>query len=105
MYVCVYVCMCVCMYAGTYMREMHSDPEVCMLLAQINETLAENEEACARLQRKYEEHSYLWKTDLDTYFKVGMCICSCMDGWMCILNMYVCICVWIYRCMHVWLKG
>lgn len=25
--------------------------------------------ASLRLQRKYEEHSYLWRTDLDQYFK------------------------------------
>jgi len=54
---------------GTYMREMHSDPDICMALATINETLAENEEACERLQKKYEEHSYLWNTDLEQYFK------------------------------------
>jgi hypothetical protein len=32
-------------------------------------------QACTRLQQKYEEYSYLWKTDIDTYFKVTLSSC------------------------------
>lgn len=38
-----------------------------MMLASINELLCENEEACVCLQGKYEEYSYLWKTDMEEY--------------------------------------
>lgn len=30
------------------MREMQSDPDICAMLATINETLADNEDACVR---------------------------------------------------------
>jgi hypothetical protein len=33
------------------MREMHSDPEICLWLANINETLAENEEVRGHIAR------------------------------------------------------
>jgi dynein heavy chain len=53
---------------GTYLREIHSDHNVKMLLAIINETLEKNEEACFAVRTKYEQFSYLWLTDLDQFF-------------------------------------
>jgi hypothetical protein len=37
------------------MREMQSDPDICAMLATINETLADNEDASVRYT-----HSYLY---------------------------------------------
>jgi len=53
---------------GTYLREMHSDHSVCMLLAMINETLADNEAKCLALKETYDKHSYLWDTNMTEYF-------------------------------------
>jgi len=53
---------------GTYLREIHSDLNVKMLLAIINETLEVNEGACLDVQKKFEEFSYLWLTDLQSHF-------------------------------------
>ena len=57
---------------GNFMREMHTDYDVGSLLAIINETLSENEAACDALKSQFEEHSYLWTTDLPVYFKEFM---------------------------------
>lgn len=54
---------------GTYLREMHSDHGVMMLLAVINETLEKNEEACLAVKAQYETYSYLWLTDLNVFFE------------------------------------
>ncbi|CAM9279490.1 unnamed protein product [Choristocarpus tenellus] len=40
-----------------------------MLVAILNDTLSENNEACMRLKAQYEAYSYLWLTDMDAYFK------------------------------------
>jgi len=53
---------------GTYLREMHSDHNVCMLLALINECLSENEQKCVAVKALYDKHRYLWATDLTDYF-------------------------------------
>lgn len=53
---------------GTYLREIHSDHSVKMLLATINETLEKNEKACYDVQNKYEAFSYLWLTNLQEFF-------------------------------------
>lgn len=34
-----------------------------MLVAALNDALAENEEACLRLKEQYDAFSYLWLTD------------------------------------------
>jgi dynein heavy chain, axonemal len=54
---------------GTYLREIHSDHSVKMLLAIINETLEKNEEACNSVKTKYDQFSYLWLTDLTEHFE------------------------------------
>ncbi|CAM9107555.1 unnamed protein product [Discosporangium mesarthrocarpum] len=54
---------------GNYVREMQGDNEVQMLVAILNDTLAENNEACKRLKAQYEAYSYLWLTDMDSFFK------------------------------------
>merc|ERR1711871_22929 len=54
---------------GTYLREMHGDQSICMLLAGLSDVLVENEEKCLQVKDTYVEHSYLWNTDLDTYFQ------------------------------------
>jgi dynein heavy chain len=54
---------------GTYLREIHADHSVKMLLAIINETLEQNEEICMKLQKQYEEYAYLWQTNLAVFFE------------------------------------
>ena len=54
---------------GTYLREIHTDYGVKMLLAQINETLQDNEELCLNVKAKYDELVYLWSTDLKEHFE------------------------------------
>jgi len=53
---------------GTYMREIHADHSVKMLMAVINETLEKNEENCLAVRTQYEKFSYLWATDLKEFF-------------------------------------
>ena len=53
---------------GTYLREMHADQNVCMLLAVIYETLAENESKCMAVKDMFDKHSYLWTTNLPEFF-------------------------------------
>ncbi|CAM9131888.1 unnamed protein product, partial [Ectocarpus fasciculatus] len=53
---------------GTYLREIHSDQNVCLLMAIINETLSENEDKCLAVKATYDKHSYLWTTNLNEYF-------------------------------------
>jgi dynein heavy chain len=54
---------------GTYLREMHTDQGVCILLAVINETLQNNEDKCVELKKSYEDYSYLWETDITKAFE------------------------------------
>eukprot|EP01041_Mallomonas_annulata_P000386 gene386-700_t len=53
---------------GTYLREMHNDHNVCMLLAVINECLSENENKCFAVKDMYDKYRYLWATDMTDYF-------------------------------------
>jgi len=53
---------------GTYLREMHSDHGVMMVMACINETLEQNENQCLAVKASFDKHSYLWKTNLQEYF-------------------------------------
>lgn len=48
-------------FAGTVPQ---SDTEVQMLVAILNDTLSENDEACMRLKAQYDAFSYLWLTDM-----------------------------------------
>lgn len=54
---------------GTYLREMHSDYNVMALHSMINETLDRSQAECLTLKESYESHSYLWLTDMDTFFE------------------------------------
>jgi len=53
---------------GNFMREMHTDYDVGNLLAIINDSLADTEGKCNALKGTFEEYSYLWTTDLATFF-------------------------------------
>ena len=53
---------------GTYLREMHGDYNVMMLHAMINEMLEQNQVECMKLKDSYDSHSYLWLTDMQTFF-------------------------------------
>jgi dynein heavy chain, axonemal len=53
---------------GTYLREIHGDYDVMMLMAAINETLETNEIACMAVKAPYDKHDYLWLTDLQEFF-------------------------------------
>ena len=55
---------------GTYLREIHGDYDVMMLMAAINETLETNEMACMAVKAQYDKHDYLWLTDLNEFFIV-----------------------------------
>jgi dynein heavy chain len=48
---------------GTYLREMHADQSICMLLAGLSDVLAENEDKCMQVKDTYVEHSYLWSKE------------------------------------------
>jgi dynein heavy chain len=54
---------------GTYLREIHADHGVKMLMAMINETLETNEQLCVDLQDQYQKYKYLWTTDLAVFFE------------------------------------
>ena len=52
------------------MREMHTDYDVCALMAVIEDTLGHERKAMLlELQGQFEELSFLWTTDLEVYFK------------------------------------
>lgn len=53
---------------GTYLREIHGDYDVMMLMAAINETLEANEIACMAVKAPYDKHDYLWLTDMREFF-------------------------------------
>ena len=54
---------------GNYLREMHSDYSVMMLMSVINETLEANEQECMAVKANYDEHSYLWLTNMEEFFE------------------------------------
>eukprot|EP00937_MAST-01D_sp_MAST-1D-sp2_P001625 g1625.t1 len=54
---------------GSYIREMHQDANVLMLLALINERISVTESTCVEFREKYELFSDLWTKDLDTEFE------------------------------------
>lgn len=53
---------------GTYLREIHADHNVKMLMAMLNEVLDKNEQACFAVQKSFEKYDYLWLTDLKKFF-------------------------------------
>mmetsp|Transcript_14602 Transcript_14602/g.45793 ORF Transcript_14602/g.45793 Transcript_14602/m.45793 type:complete len:4603 (+) Transcript_14602:85-13893(+) len=54
---------------GTYMREMHTDPDVCLLMAVIEDTQDTNERMLLELRGQFDELSFLWTTDREVFFK------------------------------------
>ena len=48
---------------------MHSDYSVMMLMSVINETLEANEQDCMAIKAQYDEHSYLWLTNMEEFFE------------------------------------
>jgi dynein heavy chain len=55
---------------GTFMREMHQDPEFQFLLASLTNSLAISEKACREFQDSYESLSYLWLSDMEKQFQL-----------------------------------
>ncbi|RYG70338.1 hypothetical protein EON64_00425, partial [archaeon] len=53
---------------GTYLREIHADHSVKMLLAVLYETLEKNEESCNNVLKDYDKFNYLWSTDMSDFF-------------------------------------
>lgn len=53
---------------GTYLREMHADHSIMMVMAGINETLEGNEDQCLAVKAGYDKHSYLWLTNMAEFF-------------------------------------
>lgn len=54
---------------GTYLKEMHSDMNICMNLATISEYLQENEDMLAKFKKKYDSFAYLWESDMNASFQ------------------------------------
>jgi dynein heavy chain len=55
---------------GTYMREMHADIMINNYHAMLSEGVIENEKKCMDLKEKFDEYSFLWKTDLGAHFDI-----------------------------------
>jgi dynein heavy chain, axonemal len=53
---------------GNYLREMQVDMHVQSLVAQLNDTLQENQNAVEALRSSYDKHAYLWRTPMEAYF-------------------------------------
>mmetsp|Transcript_16968 Transcript_16968/g.60259 ORF Transcript_16968/g.60259 Transcript_16968/m.60259 type:complete len:4617 (-) Transcript_16968:30-13880(-) len=53
---------------GTYVREMHTDADVCLLMAEIEETQSGNELMLGDLKEQFNELSFLWKRDREASF-------------------------------------
>ena len=53
---------------GSYLREMHSDITINAYLAMLSDAIIDNIDECFKLKKTFEKHSYLWDTDLPTYF-------------------------------------
>lgn len=53
---------------GTYTREIHSDLDITSVLALLSDAIATNDEKCLELKKTFDKYSYLWETDLTSYF-------------------------------------
>ena len=58
---------------GTYMRELHSDLAINSILALLSDSIAKNNERCHDLKTAFDKYSYLWETDLTSYFEKFCC--------------------------------
>ena len=54
---------------GTYMREMHSNIMINNYQSMLADAVESNERKCMQLKGKFDQYSFLWKTDLNVYFK------------------------------------
>ena len=54
---------------GTYLRDMHSDISINSFISSIYIAMSKTEVRCQDLERTFNEHSFLWTTDLHEYFK------------------------------------
>jgi dynein heavy chain len=54
---------------GTYEGEMHLDSAINSLLASVSDTIVTNDKKCHDLRMNFDKYSYLWETDLTSYFK------------------------------------
>ena len=54
---------------GSFNKELRSDPELMMYIGMINENLLATEDACEKHRMQFVEYSYLWTTDLHTFFR------------------------------------
>eukprot|EP00804_Cyclotella_cryptica_P025500 CCRYP_012000-RA/>CCRYP_012000-RA protein AED:0.01 eAED:0.01 QI:1390/1/1/1/1/1/4/5322/2834 len=53
---------------GTYMREVHSNLAINSVLAMLSDAIATNNQKCQELKKTFDKFSYLWETDLGSYF-------------------------------------
>jgi dynein heavy chain len=53
---------------GSYLREIHNDYGVKMMMSMISVTLEENENKCRDIKKQYDELSYLWLTNMEDAF-------------------------------------
>ena len=53
---------------GSYVKEMHSDMNICMYLAMISEYTTENEQNLEQYRCEYEQYAYLWQSDMQQKF-------------------------------------
>ena len=54
---------------GTYMGEMHSDSAINSVLTSLSDAILTNGKKCHDLKKNFDKYSYLWETDLTSYFK------------------------------------
>uniref|UniRef100_H3HCG5 AAA+ ATPase domain-containing protein n=1 Tax=Phytophthora ramorum TaxID=164328 RepID=H3HCG5_PHYRM len=54
---------------GSYLKEMHSDMTISMMLATISEYEEENEAMLVTFKRKYDGYGYLWEADMTAHFQ------------------------------------
>ncbi|KAL7445854.1 hypothetical protein ACHAXM_010428 [Skeletonema potamos] len=54
---------------GSYLKEIQSDLAVGSVVSALSDVVVANDEKCLVLQKDLDKYSYLWTTDLTSYFK------------------------------------
>ena len=54
---------------GTYIDDVHSDTTIKSAIKLLSDVLVDNEIKCLDLKRTFDKYSYLWETNLASYFK------------------------------------
>ena len=54
---------------GKYLGEMHSDLAINIVLALLSDAIVTNDKKCHDLKKKFDKYSFLWETNLSSYFK------------------------------------